>query len=189
MGLEGILAKRRDSRHHSGRSRDWIKIKNMAHPAIERAMPRASVLPLEEQPNHSSAINRAASGNGGRSNTTFGAVSVNRSACFANSENWFESRIMAAFAKGSFILNASMRLSRARARQSWGSEDMEAIQKWTGRIRKGACPSSHVIAKYTLVGSPCLRCNAQLSRKPGHLRPRGNFCKRRMSGSWNRATR
>jgi len=28
MGLEGIVAKRRDSRYHSGRSRDWIKIKN-----------------------------------------------------------------------------------------------------------------------------------------------------------------
>jgi bifunctional non-homologous end joining protein LigD len=27
MGLEGIVAKRRDSRYHSGRSRDWIKIK------------------------------------------------------------------------------------------------------------------------------------------------------------------
>ena len=38
MGLEGIVAKRRDSRYHLGRSRDWIKIKNMAHPAIERAM-------------------------------------------------------------------------------------------------------------------------------------------------------
>jgi bifunctional non-homologous end joining protein LigD len=33
MGLEGIVAKRRDSRYHSGRSRDWIKIKNLAHPA------------------------------------------------------------------------------------------------------------------------------------------------------------
>ena len=38
MGLEGIVAKRRDGRYRSGRSRDWIKIKNMAHPAIERAM-------------------------------------------------------------------------------------------------------------------------------------------------------
>lgn len=38
MGLEGIVAKHRDSRYHSGLSRDWIKIKNMAHPAIERAM-------------------------------------------------------------------------------------------------------------------------------------------------------
>jgi bifunctional non-homologous end joining protein LigD len=38
MGLEGIVAKRRDSRYRSGRCRDWIKIKNLAHPAIERAM-------------------------------------------------------------------------------------------------------------------------------------------------------
>jgi ATP-dependent DNA ligase len=37
-GLEGIVAKRRDSRYRSGRCRGWIKIKNMAHPAIERAM-------------------------------------------------------------------------------------------------------------------------------------------------------
>jgi ATP-dependent DNA ligase len=28
MGLEGIVAKCRDSRYRSGRSRDWIKIKN-----------------------------------------------------------------------------------------------------------------------------------------------------------------
>jgi ATP-dependent DNA ligase len=40
-GLEGVVVKRRDSRYRSGRSRDWIKIKNMAHPAIERAMPIA----------------------------------------------------------------------------------------------------------------------------------------------------
>ena len=38
MGLEGIVAKRRDSRYRSGRCREWIKIKNPAHPAIERAM-------------------------------------------------------------------------------------------------------------------------------------------------------
>ena len=38
MGLEGIVAKRRDSRYRSGRSREWIKIKNPAHPAIERTM-------------------------------------------------------------------------------------------------------------------------------------------------------
>ncbi len=37
-GLEGIVAKRRDNRCHSGRSRDWMRIKNVAHPAIERAM-------------------------------------------------------------------------------------------------------------------------------------------------------
>ena len=34
----GIVAKRRDSRYRSGRCRDWIKIKNIAHSAIERAM-------------------------------------------------------------------------------------------------------------------------------------------------------
>jgi bifunctional non-homologous end joining protein LigD len=28
MGLEGIVAKRRDSRYSSGRSRHWLKIKN-----------------------------------------------------------------------------------------------------------------------------------------------------------------
>ena len=38
LGREGIVAKRRDSRYRSRRCRDWIKIKNMAHPAIERAM-------------------------------------------------------------------------------------------------------------------------------------------------------
>ena len=38
MGLEGIVAKRLDSRYQSGRCREWIKIKNPAHPAIERAM-------------------------------------------------------------------------------------------------------------------------------------------------------
>ena len=38
MGLEGIVAKRRDSRYRWGRCREWIKIKNPAHPAIERAM-------------------------------------------------------------------------------------------------------------------------------------------------------
>ena len=37
-GQEGIVAKRRDSRFRSGRCREWIKIKNPAHPAIERAM-------------------------------------------------------------------------------------------------------------------------------------------------------
>jgi ATP-dependent DNA ligase len=28
MGLEGIVAKRRDSRYRSGRCADWIKLKN-----------------------------------------------------------------------------------------------------------------------------------------------------------------
>ena len=38
MGLEGIVAKHRDSRYRSGRCREWIEVKNPAHPAIERAM-------------------------------------------------------------------------------------------------------------------------------------------------------
>jgi ATP-dependent DNA ligase len=38
MGLEGIVAKRRDSRYRSGRCREWFKVKNRAHPAFERAM-------------------------------------------------------------------------------------------------------------------------------------------------------
>jgi bifunctional non-homologous end joining protein LigD len=38
MGLEGIVAKRRDSRYRSERSREWIKIKNRAHPAFERSV-------------------------------------------------------------------------------------------------------------------------------------------------------
>jgi ATP-dependent DNA ligase len=37
MGLEGIVAKRRDSHYRSGRCREWIKVKNRAHPAFERA--------------------------------------------------------------------------------------------------------------------------------------------------------
>jgi bifunctional non-homologous end joining protein LigD len=38
MGLEGIVAKRRDSRYRSGRRREWIKVKNRAHPSHERGM-------------------------------------------------------------------------------------------------------------------------------------------------------
>jgi bifunctional non-homologous end joining protein LigD len=48
MGLEGIVAKRRDSRYQSGRSGDWIKIKNMTHPAIERA----TLIALSKQDRH-----------------------------------------------------------------------------------------------------------------------------------------
>ena len=38
MGREGIVAKRRDSRYRSGRCREWIKVKNHAHPVFKRAM-------------------------------------------------------------------------------------------------------------------------------------------------------
>jgi ATP-dependent DNA ligase len=50
MGLEGIVAKRRDSRYRSGRRREWIKVKNRAHPAFERAMPIAAELERPHQP-------------------------------------------------------------------------------------------------------------------------------------------
>ena len=37
MGLEGIVAKRRDRPYRSGRCGDWIKVKNRAHPSFARA--------------------------------------------------------------------------------------------------------------------------------------------------------
>ena len=36
MGLEGIVAKRRDRPYRSGRSPDWIKVKNPDAPAVTR---------------------------------------------------------------------------------------------------------------------------------------------------------
>jgi bifunctional non-homologous end joining protein LigD len=36
MMLEGLVSKRRDSRYQAGTSRDWIKVKNQAHPATTR---------------------------------------------------------------------------------------------------------------------------------------------------------
>jgi ATP-dependent DNA ligase len=36
MGLEGIVSKRRDSPYRSGRSPDWLKMKNPAAPAVKR---------------------------------------------------------------------------------------------------------------------------------------------------------
>lgn len=38
MGLEGMVSKRRDRRYSGGRSKDWIKVKNRAHPAMSRVM-------------------------------------------------------------------------------------------------------------------------------------------------------
>jgi bifunctional non-homologous end joining protein LigD len=38
MGLEGIIAKRRDKPYRSGRSPDWIKVKNPDAPAASRIM-------------------------------------------------------------------------------------------------------------------------------------------------------
>ena len=36
MGLEGLVSKRVDRPYRSGRSPDWIKVKNRKHPAMER---------------------------------------------------------------------------------------------------------------------------------------------------------
>jgi ATP-dependent DNA ligase len=36
MGLEGIVSKREDSAYRSGRSPDWLKMKNPAAPAVTR---------------------------------------------------------------------------------------------------------------------------------------------------------
>ena len=36
MGLEGIVSKRKDSPYRSGRSPDWLKMKNPAAPAVKR---------------------------------------------------------------------------------------------------------------------------------------------------------
>jgi ATP-dependent DNA ligase len=36
LGLEGIVSKRKDSAYRSGRSADWLKMKNAAAPAVKR---------------------------------------------------------------------------------------------------------------------------------------------------------
>jgi bifunctional non-homologous end joining protein LigD len=36
MGLEGIVSKRKDSVYRSGRSPDWLKMKNLNAPAVKR---------------------------------------------------------------------------------------------------------------------------------------------------------
>jgi bifunctional non-homologous end joining protein LigD len=36
LGLEGIVAKRADMQHQPGRSKRWLKVKNRAHPSIDR---------------------------------------------------------------------------------------------------------------------------------------------------------
>jgi bifunctional non-homologous end joining protein LigD len=38
MGLEGIIAKRRDKPYRSGRTTDWIKVKNPDAPAASRVI-------------------------------------------------------------------------------------------------------------------------------------------------------
>jgi bifunctional non-homologous end joining protein LigD len=36
MGLEGLVSKRADRPYRAGRSKDWVKVKNRAHPSIQR---------------------------------------------------------------------------------------------------------------------------------------------------------
>jgi ATP-dependent DNA ligase len=36
MGLEGLVSKRKDRPYRGGRSKDWVKVKNRSHPAMER---------------------------------------------------------------------------------------------------------------------------------------------------------
>ena len=36
LGLEGIVSKRKDSSYRSWRSPDWLKMKNLAAPAVRR---------------------------------------------------------------------------------------------------------------------------------------------------------
>jgi ATP-dependent DNA ligase len=36
LGAEGIISKLKGSRYRSGRTRDWIKVKNPASPAVKR---------------------------------------------------------------------------------------------------------------------------------------------------------
>jgi len=38
MGLEGLVSKHRDRPYRSGRSKFWVKVKNRAHPAMDRVM-------------------------------------------------------------------------------------------------------------------------------------------------------
>jgi ATP-dependent DNA ligase len=42
MGLEGIVSKRKDSAYRSGRSPDWLKMKNPACEAVRREAVRVS---------------------------------------------------------------------------------------------------------------------------------------------------
>jgi hypothetical protein len=40
MGLEGLVSKHRDGRYRAGRAKDWIKVKNRSHPAMQRVKQR-----------------------------------------------------------------------------------------------------------------------------------------------------
>jgi bifunctional non-homologous end joining protein LigD len=42
FGLEGRVSKRSDRPYRGGRSKDWIKMKNRTHPAMEGVMRRST---------------------------------------------------------------------------------------------------------------------------------------------------
>jgi bifunctional non-homologous end joining protein LigD len=54
MGLEGIVAKRRDRPYRSGRSPDWIKVKNPEAPALRNQALRFNPRPRHQIRGHSS---------------------------------------------------------------------------------------------------------------------------------------
>ena len=57
MGLEGIVAKRRDRPYRSGRAPDWIKVKTLNAPAATRVQGKSAMasVPTEtNKPDHSS---------------------------------------------------------------------------------------------------------------------------------------
>ena len=46
MGLEGMVSKRTDRPYRAGRSKDWVKVKNRNHPAMDRVMDSFGSRPL-----------------------------------------------------------------------------------------------------------------------------------------------
>jgi hypothetical protein len=50
MGLEGTVSKRLGSRYRSGRSKDWLKFKNRAAPAVKREAAQWKVEMTNEKP-------------------------------------------------------------------------------------------------------------------------------------------
>jgi ATP-dependent DNA ligase len=46
MGLEGMVSKRTDRPYRARRSKDWVKVKNRNHPAMDRVMDSFGSRPL-----------------------------------------------------------------------------------------------------------------------------------------------
>src|SRR5262249_44003868 len=56
MGLEGIVSKRKDSPYRSGRSPDWLKMKNLAAPAVKREAGAASQRDNKDAQGHGGSV-------------------------------------------------------------------------------------------------------------------------------------